>query len=561
MIIITAIVAALTTLVGTTMIAPTYEASTTLRVSPTGSTYTDFTYAAQLKSTLMSIATSDLVLDELAQRLGLDEPPEVAVESLGNSQLILLTVGYSDPVVAQQAANIVAEILTDLHGELYVKAETTALEILNEQLTQAEQELATARIEYERVSAEFPDDLGLIQGAASEVDLKQQAYSNLWERSNEAKTREILQANAFSVLEAADLPEEPSSLPNELIIALGAGLGLVAGIGLTFLFENLDNKLYTTSQIEAVTRLVTLGSIPTARIKFPSLPFGRRSLQEYKEAFRRLRTNLFARSKFTQLQTLLITSAEPREGKSTIAANLAQAIAESGKRVVAVDCDLHRPTLHTIFNLSNEIGLSDVLHKQIPLEGALNPTETPGLYQISAGTQTPKSAEILGTQAMTDVIDELRQQFDIIVLDTPAMMAVADTAVLAPLADGVLLVVRRAKVRDSVVLAACQQLANIDVRPIGLVVNRSKQGGNAYGYYNDYKNVDISSAGDPLTQIDGIGANDEKVLQANGISTFYQLGEQDAERLALIIGTNVNEKRIEGWIEQAKTLAQRETQH
>jgi succinoglycan biosynthesis transport protein ExoP len=263
-ILITTVVTVLVTAAGAFMMTPTYEASTTLRVAPAGASYTDFTYANQLKNTFIRIATSDLVLDEVAQRLGLDEPPKVKAEILGSSELMRLTVEHPNPRLAQEAANTVAEVLLDLHGELYVKAETTAREVLYAQLAQAERELNEARIEYESVSAQFPDDQNLIQEAASELELKRLTYSSLWERQNEAQAREALQTNAFSVFEPAALPENPAGLPKVLYVALGLMVGLTAGLGLAFLFENLDSTLHTAGQIEAVTQVSMLGKIPTA---------------------------------------------------------------------------------------------------------------------------------------------------------------------------------------------------------------------------------------------------------------------------------------------------------
>jgi capsular exopolysaccharide synthesis family protein len=192
---------------------------------------------------------------------------------------------------------------------------------------------------------------------------------------------------------------------------------------------------------------------------------------------------------------LLVTSAEPQEGKTTIVANLAYTLAESGRQVVAVDCDLRRPRLHATLNLTNEIGLSSVLQQQATLDAALHLTEFPGLQVLSAGPSTPKPAELLGSRAMTDLIGELRQRFDLVLLDTPAIAAVTDAAILAPLVDGVLLVVRRAKAREEGVRAACQQLAGVGARPIGVVLNRARQEGSYY-YYQYSKQADRAHASD-----------------------------------------------------------------
>ena len=556
-ILITAVVTVLITAAGVFMLPPEYEASTILRIAPAGASFTDFTYANQLKNTFLKIATSDLVLDEVAQKLGLDEPPELRMENLGNSELMRLTVKHQSPRLAQQAANTAAEILMDLHGELYVQAESTAREALNEQLARAEVELNEARREYESVSAQFPDDLDLIQEAASELELKRQTYSSLWERNSEAQIREALRADAFSVFEPAEVPENPSGLAKELSVALGFMLGLTAGVGLAFLFENLDSTLHTTEQIEAVTQAPVLGKIPTAGRRHSYVFFQGSAPQE--EAIRRLRTNIYALANSDDLQALLVTSAEPREGKTTIVVNLANAIAESGRQVVAVDCDLHRPTLHTIFGLSNEIGLSSVLQQQATLDAALQATEVNGLQLLCSGPSASKPAELLDSRAMSHSIEELRQRFDVVLFDTPAIAAVVDAAILAPGADGVLLVVGREKAREESVRTACQQLADVGARPIGIVVNRARRG-DSYRYYTHYQRERPDSTRDRLTKIWGIGPLYEKALRALGISTSAKPGEQITVHPADSMGANVTAKRVhnEGWIEQAQKLGQPE---
>ena len=486
MIFITTVVTVLITTAGVFIISPTFEASTTLRIAPAGGNYS---YTNQIKNTFIRIATSDLVLDEVVQRLGLDEPVNIEMVNLGSSELMRLTVKHPNPQVAQQAANTTAEILMDLHGDLYVKAETTTREVLNEQLSQAESELSEARIEYENVSAQFPDDLGQIQDAASDLEMKRQTYINLRERNSEAQIREVLMTNAFSVFEPADVPENPSGWPKILYVALGFMLGLTAGVGLAFLFENLDSTLHTPEQIEEVTQVSALGEIPTAsKQHFMVSPNGRAPQEE---AIRRLRTNIYAKGNSAHLRTLLVTSAEPQEGKSTIVANLAHAVAESGRQVVAVDCDLHHPTLHTIFGLTNEVGLSNVLQQQATLDEALQATEVYGLQLLCSGQPTPTPAELLGSQPMIDSIEELRQRFDMVLLDTPAIAAVVDAAILAPSSDGVLLVVGRTKTNEEAVRAACQQLANVNARLIGTVVNRAERNGSYY--YQNSKQSDIGA--------------------------------------------------------------------
>jgi succinoglycan biosynthesis transport protein ExoP len=306
----------------------------------------------------------------------------------------------------------------------------------------------------------------------------------LLEQYERARVTEAMRANTVSIVEPAVVPQAPSKPRKKLNIALGVMVGLASGVGLVFLFENLDTTLYTTEQIEEATELSVLGKIPTARRQRQIVFFNGDSPQG--EAFGRLRTHIFTLDHDAPLQTLLVTSAEPREGKSTVVANLALAIAQSGQRVIVVDGDLRRPTVHKIFDLSNEIGLSSVLKQEATLDEALQGGKTPGVKVLTSGPLPPNPAELLDSPQMTALIEQLVQQFDMVLLDSPSLMAVTDAAVLAPTVDSVVLVIGRAQARQEAVQTACQQLANVKTRWV-LVVNRAEQDG-AYEYYRHTPN-------------------------------------------------------------------------
>ncbi len=199
------------------------------------------------------------------------------------------------------------------------------------------------------------------------------------------------------------------------------------------------------------------------------------------EAFRRLRTNILASDVDNLPYALLVTSAEQGDGKSTIAANLAVVIAQSGRRVLVVDCDMRRPRLHEIFNLPNQRGLTSSLVEQMSLEHVVNDSTFPRVHVITSGPSTPPNPpELLGSQQMATLVQEMRKEFDVVLLDTPASLSVTDAAVLVPLVDGVLLVVARSRSRREAVRAVRQQLFNVNAKSIGLVVNRAEPNGATY---------------------------------------------------------------------------------
>jgi len=482
---------------GTLAATPKYVASTTLRIATAlgdSVDYGEYMYADRLTNTYVKIATSGPVLEELMERLGLDEPPQIKVEAVANTELMQITAEDPDPILAREAANTLAEILVAQSRELYSGGGKAAHEILGEQLAQVEDEFSRARREYESLVAGFPEGSQRLAAASRSISLKEQTYAALLEQYDQARVREAIRANAVSVVEPAVAPQAPSKPRRGLNIALGFVVGLAGGTGLAFLFENLDNTLYAAEQIRQVTQLPVIGKIPTVKRPQKSAFFDGNSPQA--EAFRRLRTHISRPGGGGPPQTLLVTSAEPREGKSTVVANLALTIAQSGRKVIVVDADLRRPSLHRIFRMPNRLGLSSILRREVKLAEAVQERKIypPQVYHLrdhvswsriwrrldwfevlTGGPLLPNPVEVLGSSKMTALIEQLKQQYDVVLFDTPALLAVTDAVVLAPVVDGVLLVVGRAQARREAVQAACQQLADVHARTIGVVVNRAEQ--------------------------------------------------------------------------------------
>jgi capsular exopolysaccharide synthesis family protein len=482
-IIITAVATLMVVTIGTFLAVPLYEATITLRVATAvGGTvnYTDYQYADRLMNTYTEIVTSGPILDDLAKDFGRTKAPKVSAEIVPNTELMLITVEDSDPELAAAEANALARILIDRSRELYTGSGKNLQEILSEQLSQIEAELSQARQEYETLISQSPGDSERIEAASRSIELKQETYASLLEQYEQARVREAIRENTVSVVEPAVAPEVPSKPRKLLNIVLGLLVGLVGGVALAFSFEYIDKTLYTEEQIETATTLPTLGSIPTLKNwrEYPinGTPFG--------EAFRRLRTQILASNPDKSLHTLLITSAEVGEGKSMIAANLAFSLAKSGQRVILMDCDLRRPSLHKLFKLPNNFGLSNALKRYVKVEEVVQNSKVPELKVLTSGPLMTNSTELLGSSRMSSILKELEEWFDIVILDTPSLLAVTDAALLIPQVDGVLLVISRGQAREKAVKTAEKQLSDIHARLIGVVINRVEQDGY-YAYYQD----------------------------------------------------------------------------
>lgn len=200
------------------------------------------------------------------------------------------------------------------------------------------------------------------------------------------------------------------------------------------------------------------------------------------EAYRTLRTNIQFSSLDKPLQTLLATSTAPDEGKSTTIANLAVTMAQAEQRVILVDCDLRRPTLHTLFELPNEAGLTSLILAQEDAEMPLQETGVAGLRLLASGPLPPRPADILGSRRMEAVIARLRAEAEIVLFDTPPVVAVTDAAVLATKVDGVLLIFQAGYTSRERARQARQILEKVKANIVGVVLNNA-QVEPGYGYY------------------------------------------------------------------------------
>jgi len=206
------------------------------------------------------------------------------------------------------------------------------------------------------------------------------------------------------------------------------------------------------------------------------------------EAYRTLRTNILFASLDNPLKTLLITSTDPGEGKSTTLANLAVVMAQAGNRVVAVDCDLRRPSLHRIFGVKNSAGLTTMMVEgQVMGQSPLQDTGVPNLSVLTSGPLPPNPSELLGSRRMGEVLAQLKSQADIVLLDSPPIIAVADAAILASKVDGVILVVQAYKTRRDFARKAKAILEKANANLLGVVLNNVRMDISLYRYYAETK--------------------------------------------------------------------------
>lgn len=214
------------------------------------------------------------------------------------------------------------------------------------------------------------------------------------------------------------------------------------------------------------------------------------------EAYRTLRTNLLFSAAVSALRRVVITSPGPAEGKSTTAANLAIAFAQQGHRVLLIDCDLRRARVHRLFDASQSPGLTNVLVSGVAPSEAIRPTKVDGLMILPSGALPPNPAELLGSAAMKALLDRLSESYDLLILDTPPLLAASDAAIVSRMVDGALLVVRAGTTERSAVQTSVQQLATVGARVLGTVLNDPDAEVPKYSrYYNYYNYYEYSANG------------------------------------------------------------------
>ncbi len=314
-------------------------------------------------------------------------------------------------------------------------------------------------------------------------------YTLLQTRLKEAEVAEAVEDPTVRVVETAILPLEPVSPRPLRNLALAAILGLMAGVGLAFGREYMDTRLHGSDSTEALFGLPTIGRIPSlsgvngkrGTAALVTLEAGR---SVGAEAFRTLRTNVRFVRGGEGANEIVVTSAGPQEGKSTTAANLAVALAQQGLRTVLVDGDLRRSVQHRQFGVRAEPGLTQVLVGDTELEGAIVPSGVEGLDILPSGAHPPNPAELLGGPRMDELLGRLRARYDSIVIDTPPTLAVTDASLLAPKAQGAVLVARAEQTDLEAVNLAVTQLRHVGAEILGMVVNDAKA--DAYSYYRKY---------------------------------------------------------------------------
>lgn len=489
-------------------------------------------------------------IDTLRKELGISDgnsptpTPTLDKEELDklNDQLVEGKNTYTEQLTQLQRLETIA---TTNHDELRDVIPTmfpdSALSSLLDQLRDAQQKYNSALVDYNATNVitlrlkNLKDTLedqvnarveGVMAGLSSQVEAKHASLQELQTQLDDARQKDFDNATKFqpyydekmkleqlldthkllyskikaeaidaaiphtTMVQITDNAEPGKSpvRPNKPVnIALGVVFGLLMGVGLAFFIEYLDTSVKTIDDVERTFQAPVLGVIPQ-NIGY-LLEEGSES--KHAEAYRVLRTNLLFSRTDEKLNTVVVVSAGAGEGKSTTTINLATVFAQAGNRVLIVDSDLRRPTLHKLFKVANNLGLTNYLLKQNTLSEVVQTTPVPNMDFMASGRLPNSSMGILGSTQMKEMIAELKQRYDFIFFDSPPILGVSDASILASEVDLVMQVIQYRRYPQPMTIRAKQMIEKVGGNFVGLVlnnINMSQDEGYYYysGYYHDY---------------------------------------------------------------------------
>lgn len=483
-----------------------YEAVTTLiigqAVEAPDLTGNDVNLSVQLAETYADLAQRQPVRDRTMAALELTSLPEYIARPLPNRQMIEIVVIDTVPERAQAVADELAKQLVlesptapdpeEQEQEAFINRQLASL---RENIEQTESDISAKQAELETTFSAL--EINEIQLEIEALQIKLESLQNYFAALLATTTEGS--ANSISVIEPANLPSRPNNSDKILLVVIASTLAFALAAGTAYLLEYLDDTVHTPEEVVRAKGVADLPTIP----EFPSNGNGvpvlahDAPLSPALDAFRALRTGLLAAMVNRPSKIFLITSAAPREGKSTVAANLAAVLAEGRKKVLLIDADLRRPMQHKLFNVAGNYGLGELL---VMLEGHERPNGSgemieraiqklqPGnLSLIAAGSKPVDGSRLLGSDAMKVLLQTVSQHVDYIVIDSPPLLAVADAYMLSTEVDGVILVAGVSSIPRKQVEQALNRLNDVNARVVGVVLNRQKVGRDGYYYYQYYR--------------------------------------------------------------------------
>ena len=485
---------------------PLYRTKATLMVgkimqNPDPTSETIYT-GQQLANTYVQMVTREQVLKATVESLGWEMPWEqltkqITANVVPQTQLIEIYATSSDPLIAKVLADTLAQQLIRLSpsGSNQVSAEQAAF--IQAQLGDLQEKINSAKVEVTNLNAELDsaNSAMQIQELQDQINIQETKISN-WQNTYAEllKTIEGGDVNALNIVEEATVPTVPFTPNTRMNVLLAAAVGLVLAVGGIFLIEYFDDTLQAYEDTERLVNLPTLGKI--GRINSNSnekkLIVLEAPTSPVVDSFRMLRMNIQSISNWQPMRMILFTSAEPSVGKSMTISNLAIVMAQFGDRVILVEGDLRKPSIHDLFGITNSKGLKDLIVKsEMTVSSCLRDTKIENLKILTCGQELISSVEALGSERMKIIIKELSSLADIVLFDSPPALLFSDPYLIGKLANGVIIVSKAGGTRKEQLKKVVNDLRKAGINLAGVVIVHRK-GSDMYGYkyYRHYPQTD-----------------------------------------------------------------------
>ncbi len=471
---------------------PVYEARTQVLVtrasSPVGGNSDLVQYATlrELTATYAALLKEDWIREEVSRRVGGEiSKKSIKISTSNNTMLVNISVRDTDPERAVAIANTLVQVLIEQNEKLQATRYTEAERRLNLQIQQVQAQINALKHQMlEENPPEKAEDL------RTELNLYQKLYLDLLDKRETLRLQKLQNMPNVVQVSPAQLLEDPVAPKTLMNIILGAFLSAAVAIGVVFLREKLDTSVRREEDLQVIglPLLVTVAMVKDLQEgKGPYVMLKPRS--PYAESLRLLRTNLEFLSVDAPLRTLLFTSVGPKEGKTTLAVNIGAIMAQGGKRVVVVDADMRRPRLHKMLGVVNRTGLSTLFRAKIPVVEVCRQWNDTPFYFMTTGGIPPNPAELLSSERMRQILQELIEAFDTVILDAPPGF-VAETQALAAQVDGVLIAGQFGLTHRRHLEKMLESLRRLGARILGGVFIVSSAAASAshygYSYYHAY---------------------------------------------------------------------------
>jgi non-specific protein-tyrosine kinase len=484
-----------------------YRSSITLMVGQftqsANPTQQDFNLSQQLAQSYVQLVRRQPILQAAIDALDLQMDwrslaSQVHAAPIARTQLIEIDAVSTDPDLSRILADEIAYQLILQSPTPKEREQDQHRQFVGEQLAELQAKIENGEDQLKTLEQRLELEISArsIQELQSQIAVVQQRIT-AWQ-ANYANLLSFLEGsnvNYLSVVEPATASPRPISPNVQANVLLAGSVGFLLAAGAALLLEYLDDTVKSKEDVDKLLQLPTLGLIPlTEALDEPSerLVVLRHPHSHTAEAYRTLRTNVQFSSLGNPSGRLLVTSAGSREGKTTTACNLAVTLAQAGRRVILTDTDLRRPGVHRYFGVPNQTGLTSLLLEEtLTVQEVLTDTSVENLSLMTSGPIPPNPAELLGSEPMSSRLAQMGELSDVVILDSPPVLPVADAMILGGLATGVILVVDAGRTRREMARQANEILQQVGARVIGVVVNRlARRHDRGYGYYYPQRNGD-----------------------------------------------------------------------